>query len=189
MRVAALSVEIALAYSTLRPWRRDDLDALVRHADDPLVAENLVDAFPNPYTEEAGRRWLGMREADGVVRHFAIVIDGEPRGGIGLELGTDIRRRSAELGYWLSPPYWGRGVMTEAVIAVTDYGFATFDLEHIFAGLFVHNGGSARVLEKAGFVLEGRLRRHVTKHGVTTDDLIYGIVRDEAHSRVDSPSR
>jgi RimJ/RimL family protein N-acetyltransferase len=70
-------------------------------------------------------------------------------------------------------------VMSEAVRAVVEYAFRTFDLEHVFAGLFAHNVASARVLEKAGFTLEGRLRRHMTKYGVTLDDLIYGITLAE----------
>jgi len=127
-----------------------------------------------------------MRREDAAVTQFAIVVDGEASGGVGFQIGTHIHRRSAELGYWLAVRYWGKGIVTEAVRAVTDYAFRSFEIEHVFAGLFEHNVGSRRVLEKAGFTLEGRLRRHVTKNGVTTDDLIYGIVRPPTHPRVAS---
>ena len=80
-------------------------------------------------------------------------------GGIGIELGADVFRRSAEIGYWLGEPFWGRGIATEALRAVTDYAFETFDICRLEAGVFDWNPASARVLEKAGYTLEGRARR------------------------------
>src|SRR5579863_4857351 len=173
-------MEIRLAKCVLREWRDGDQPSLAKHADNPRVAQNLVDAFPNPYTLADADRWVAKNSRIEPQRAFAVIIDGEACGGIGFEPGTDIRRRSAELGYWLGEAHWGRGVMTEAVRAVVEYAFRNFDLEHVFAGLFAHNLASARVLEKAGFTFEGRLRRHMTKNGTTMDDLIYGIIRSEA---------
>lgn len=170
-------VTLALATCALRGWRLSDAASLARYANNPNVARDLVDAFPHPYTLDDAHRWIGRHAGIEPPRSFAIVVDDRAVGGVGLEIGTDIRRRSAELGYWLGEPYWGRGIVTEVVRAVTRYGFATFDLEHIFAGLFERNTGSRRVLEKAGFSLEGRLRMHVTKDGQTMNDLIYGITR------------
>ena len=170
-------VALTLASCTLRGWRHEDAASLTRHANNPNVARNLADVFPYPYTMDDARIWIGRHAGVEPPRVFAIVIDGDAVGGVGLEIGTDIHRRSAELGYWLAEPYWGRGIVTDAVRAVIRYGFATFDLEHIFAGLFERNVGSRRVLEKAGFTLEGRLRMHVTKNGETMNDLIFGITR------------
>ena len=82
--------------------------------------------------------------------NFAIVVSGEAIGGIGLRLGTDIFRRSAEIGYWLGEPFWGRGIATEAVGAVSQYAFESFDLCRLEAGVFEWNPASMRVLEKAG---------------------------------------
>ena len=174
---------LALATCTLRAWRHGDAPSLTENANNPNVARNLVDAFPEPYTLEDARRWIGRHAGIDPPTSFAIVIEGRAAGGIGVEIGTDIRRRSAELGYWLGEPYWGRGIVTEAVRAVTRYAFATFDIEHIFAGLFERNIGSRRVLEKAGYSLEGRLRMHVTKDGETMDDLIYGITRADVEKQ------
>jgi RimJ/RimL family protein N-acetyltransferase len=86
-------------------------------------------------------------------------------------------RRSAEIGYWLGEEYWGRGIVTEALRAVTDYAFATFDLCRLSAGVFEWNPGSMRVLEKAGYELECRSHKSVTKDGQTIDEFIYVSVR------------
>ncbi|MGH7406412.1 MAG: GNAT family N-acetyltransferase [Candidatus Methylomirabilales bacterium] len=102
---------------------------------------------------------------------------GEAVGRIGLDLQTDVHRRSAEIGFWLAEPYWGRGIATEAVRAMTDFAFATFDLCRIFAGVFEWDPASVRVLEKAGYAYEGRLRKSVTKDGQTIDAFLYAVVR------------
>ena len=172
-------MEIILSECTLREWRRGDERSLVHHANNPNVTRNLADVFPYPYRHDDAVMWIGRHVGVEPQTQFAIVIDEDTIGGIGIYPGTDIHRRSAELGYWLSEEHWGRGIMTEAVRAVTRYAFETFDLQHIFAGLFERNIGSRRVLEKAGYVLEGHLRMHVTKNGETMDDLIYGIVRSD----------
>ena len=109
--------------------------------------------------------------------NFAIVVDGVSVGAIGLVLKDDVFRRSAEIGYWLGTDYWGRGIVTEAVRAVTDYAFATFDICRVYAGVFEWNPASMRVLERAGYELEGRMRKSVTKDGETVDELIYAVIR------------
>ena len=86
-------------------------------------------------------------------------------------------RRSAEIGYWLAEPFWGQGIATRAVRALSDWAFASFDLVRIFAAVFETNPASARVLEKAGFALEGRLRQSITKNGRTFDELLYARLR------------
>ena len=76
-------------------------------------------------------------------------------GSIGLFLGGDVYRKSAELGYWLAEDYWGRGVMTAAVKQLCAEVFSRWDIARIYAEPFARNTGSRRVLEKAGFTLEG----------------------------------
>lgn len=170
-------MEIALERFTLRPWLPSDEEALARHANNKNVSRNLTDIFPYPYTIDDARTWIAKQQGVEPTRNFAIVMDGEAVGGVGFLVGRDIHHRSAEMGYWLAEKYWGQGIVTEAVRAVTKYAFETFDLMHIFAGLFEHNVGSRRVLEKAGYEFEGKLRMHVTKDGVTSNDLLFGIVR------------
>jgi len=168
------NVRFSLRRCELREWRKDDERSLQAHADNPNVACWLRDQFPQPYTLDDARIWLARNLDVPKQSQFAIVIDGEAAGGIGLYFQSDIFRRSAEIGYWLGEKHWGRGVMTEAVVQVTRFGFERYGFAHIFAGVFEGNTASVRVLEKAGYQLEGRLRKHVTKRGVTMDDLIYG---------------
>jgi ribosomal-protein-alanine N-acetyltransferase len=84
------------------------------------------------------------------------------------------------MGYWLGEPFWGRGIMTEAVAGFTHWAFDAFDLQRIFAEPFAGNTASVRVLEKAGFVCEGRMRASVFKDGKVLDSFIYARVRDES---------
>jgi RimJ/RimL family protein N-acetyltransferase len=170
-------VELTLARCALRPYRRADESSLVRHANNRNVSRNLRDRFPYPYTAADAREWTTRVSGQAPVAHFAIVVSNEVVGGIGLEPGTDVFRRSAEIGYWLGEPFWGRGLATEAVRAVTDYAFRTFDICRLEAGVFDWNPASARVLEKAGYTLEGRARLAVTKDGRTGDRLLYALVR------------
>ncbi|HZO81085.1 MAG TPA: GNAT family N-acetyltransferase [Candidatus Binataceae bacterium] len=162
----------------LRPWRRSDARALVRYANNRKIWLNLRDRFPHPYTEADARAWLDLRAADiGNPANFAIEFDGEAIGAIGLEFLADVHRLTAEIGYWLGEPLWGRGFATLAVRAVTRYSFETFELRRIQAAVFEWNPASARVLEKAGYVCEGRLRDYVVKDSRVGDALLYAKLR------------
>src|SRR5438105_3326406 len=101
-------VELKLARSILRPWRVGDEDSLVRHANNRRVWRNLS-RLPHPYTTADAHAWIARASAQSPVTDFAITVDGEAVGGIGVELGRDVFRRSAEIGYWLGEAYWGRG--------------------------------------------------------------------------------
>ena len=109
---------------------------------------------------------------------FAVEVDGEAVGGIGLSPGRDVNRRSAELGYWLSEAYWGRGIMSVAVGFVTELGFRDFGFDRIQADVFEWNPASMRVLEKNRYVLEGRQRKSVVKDGRVGDQFLYAVVRE-----------
>ena len=170
-------MELELSKSRLRPWKPGDEESLVRHANNRVIWRNLRDAFPHPYTLANAQHWIRSANPATPVTNFAIVVDGSAVGGIGLVLKDDVFRRSAEIGYWLGEEYWGRGIVTEAVRAVTDYAFATFDLCRVYAGVFEWNHASMRVLEKAGYEYECRMRKSVVKDGEIIDELIYAIVR------------
>ena len=120
----------------------------------------------------AGNEELFVRSK---IRDGRLFIDG-PHESTEVEMGDQlIFRRSAEIGYWLGEEYWGRGIVTEAVKVFTEWAFANFDLSRIYAGVFEWNPASARVMEKAGFEFEGRMKKAVTKEGRTGDELIYAI--------------
>lgn len=161
----------------IRSYSPEDVPAVARHANNPRVAANLRDRFPHPYTEKHARIWIGHCLEQRPERNFAIANAEEVIGGIGLELQPDVHRASAELGFWLAEPYWGQGIMTRAARAMTDYALARFGLIRVFAMVFESNPASARVLEKAGFELEGRLRMSVIKNGRVLDQLLYAYVR------------
>ncbi len=141
---------------------------------------NLRDHFPHPYTKDDADDWIRRAlDRQEPIHNFAIVLNGEPVGGIGCEPLTDVHRRVAEIGYWLGRAHWGQGYATEAVIEVTRYAFQKFDIDRIEAGVFGWNQASCRVLEKAGYRFEARLVRSVFKDGETTDRLMYARFRDE----------
>jgi RimJ/RimL family protein N-acetyltransferase len=161
----------------IRPWRKSDLDALLRYANNPKIAANLRDQFPHPYTRRDALDYLNYVRIMDVPMSFAIEHGGEAIGGIGFKLGIDIARLSVEMGYWLGEPFWGRGITTRAVTAASDWAFDGYKVIRIFATVFVHNQASIRVLEKAGFEREGVLRRSAFKNGEIMDQVMYAKVR------------
>jgi RimJ/RimL family protein N-acetyltransferase len=169
-------MEIRLAKSTIRPWRRGDELSLVRHANDREVWLNLRDSFPHPYKMMDARRWVVRMSAAREPESHALEVDGHAVGSIGLVRGSDVYRLSAEIGFWLAREYWGRGIMTEAVGAFTRYGFSQMGLLRIFAHVFEWNAASMRVLEKNGYVREGVLRKSAFKAGRAIDQVLYAAV-------------
>lgn len=157
----------------LRPWRSSDLDSLVKHADNYNIAKWLTDQFPHPYTYESGQGYIEMVGKDNPTKVFAIEIDGEAAGSIGVFPQSDIHQKSAEIGYWLSEKYWRNGIMSSAIRDIVKYGFNTFDIVRIYARPFSTNIGSQKVLEKAGFTLEAKLKKAIFKKGELMDELIY----------------
>ena len=109
---------------------------------------------------------------------FAIEVEGEAAGGIGLFLQEDVARYRPSSGYWLGKAHWGRGIMTTAVRGFTEAPSGRFDLCRIYANVFEWNPASRRVLEKAGYALEGQMRRAAVKQGRVLDQFLYATVRD-----------
>ena len=161
----------------VRNWRRDDLESLLRYANNPKIAANLRDQFPHPYTRREGIDYLNYVRSMEVPTSFAVEFAGEAIGGIGFKQGTDIGRLSMEMGYWLGEPFWGRGLTTRAVTAVSDWAFDNYKVVRIFATAFAQNVASMRVLEKSGFLREGILRRSAIKNGVLLDQVMYAKLR------------
>ncbi len=162
----------------VRTFRPDDAPALAKHANNRKIWRNLSHRFPHPYSIEDAEAWIRYASDQQPQTAFAIASDVEVIGAIGLELQSGVRSRSAAVGYWLSEPFWKRGITTNALRAITEYAFSNFDIARLYANVYEWNPASARVLEKAGFQLEGRLRRSVTKDGQTIDQWMYAMVRE-----------
>ncbi len=162
---------------TLRPFNPRDIESLMEYANNYKIAANLTNQFPHPYTRESGEAFITMATQHSPPTIFAIDINGKASGGIGLHPQTDIHIKNAELGYWLAEPFWGQGIMTRAVIQIVDYGFKNLDINRIFARPFGTNIASQKVLEKAGFVLEGEFKDTIYKNGEYLDELFYAVRR------------
>jgi RimJ/RimL family protein N-acetyltransferase len=171
------TIELKLTTCTVREWRPSDVDSLVAQANNIKVWRNLHDAFPHPYTRADAESWIEKTSAQHADTVFAITVDGKAVGGIGFHRGVDVHRLTATIGYWLGEAYWGRGIASEALRAVTEHAFANFDFERLEAYVFEWNVPSTRVLEKAGYTREARLRKKVTKEGRTADCFLYARVR------------
>ena len=157
---------------TLRPFKLNDIESLVKNANNYKIAANLTNQFPHPYTRETGEAFIKMATKHSPPTILAIEINGQASGGIGLHIQTDIHIKNAELGYWLAEPYWGQGIMTKAVKHIVNYGFKNLDIIRIFARPFGTNIASQKVLKNAGFVLEGKFKDTIYKNGEYLDELI-----------------
>ncbi|MHB1278677.1 MAG: GNAT family N-acetyltransferase [Bacteroidia bacterium] len=162
----------------LRPWTITDLNALVRYANNRNIAKNMTDKFPFPYSESDGRAFIEFATKDDPIHIFAIDIDGQAVGGIGIHPNEDIHRKNAELGYWLAQPFWGQGIISRAIPYAVDFAFETYRINRVFARPFGTNIPSQKVLEKNNFVLEGKFDQVLIKDNVLLDELIYAIRRE-----------
>lgn len=161
---------------TLRPWRLNDAEALVRHANNSNVARQLRDRFPHPYTRGDAQAFLRYAASADRPTNLAIEVNGEAAGGVGYVPGSDVERYSAEVGYWLGERLWGQGIVTEAVVLLTAHCFEFENLLRCFAVPFANNLASVRVLEKAGYTLEGIMRSGSVKAGQPRDQALYARV-------------
>ena len=163
----------------IRDWVPQDAGAIARYANNRKIAMWLRDRFPVSLHRV---RRTGVSIAGGAAGPADHVCDcdagARPSAGSGWSSGSDVHRFTAELGYWLGEPFWGRGIMTDAVRCFTDWTFGAFEVHRLYSTVFDGNHGSVRVLEKAGFQREGRLRASVFKNGRIMDQLLYARIKD-----------
>jgi len=163
----------------LRDWQPGDAVSLAKYADNYEVAKNLRNIFPQPYYLEDAKAYINACMNSDRTRQCikAIVVDNEAAGSIGFTLQEDVHCKSAELGYWLGEPFWHQGIMSAAVKQICEYAFAEYDLVRIYAEPFAHNTGSRKVLEKAGFKLEGIKQKSICKEGRIFDSCLYALTK------------
>ncbi len=166
-----------LDHILVRSWRREDAERLAQYANNRNVSINLRDGFPYPYASADAEGYIDFVTTADPETAFAIANEDGVIGGIGLVLGADVHRKTAELGYWLAEPFWGKGIMSRVVNAFVDWAFREFELHRVFADPYSSNPASARVLEKTGFALEGVKRCSAVKDGVVLDQFLYARTR------------
>lgn len=149
----------------LRKWRMSDAKDLAAALNNEKILNNLRDGLPFPYTEQDASEYIAsMLSADEKDTFaYAVTLDDRAVGSIGAFRQNNIHRQTAELGYYLSEEYWGRGIMTEAIRQICDILFETTDILRIYAEPFAYNIGSRRALEKAGFHYEGTMKNNAVK--------------------------
>jgi len=165
---------------TIRHWRLSDAKSLAEIMNNKNVTCNLRDGIPDPYTEENATRYLMIKqdEGDGKSYTFAIALDDIAIGTIGVIRKENVHSHTAEMGYALSEKYWGKGYMSQAVLLASDYIFKHTDIIRIFAEPYANNQASCRMLEKAGFALEGTMRKNAVKNGKVLDMKLYAKIKE-----------
>ena len=180
MALNEATLRIELGVCAVRDWRLGDASVLLRHTNDQRVRRNLGDEFQPPSTLYAAARFILWMQSMRPPTCFAIAVGGEPVGGIGYRLQDGLGRVRAEIGYWVSVSWWGRGVATAALNAITAHAFQSrAELGRLYALSFAGNPASARVLQKVGYRLEGRLRRSALQGGILVDQLLHAILRED----------
>jgi len=171
-------MNIKLKNCVIRSWREKDAESLAYHANNRKIWVNLRDAFPHPYTLSDAYKFIEFAKSKDPETLFCISKNNEAIGSIGHSLQHDVERFSAEIGYWLGGRFWNRGIMTEALRAVTKHAIEIHNLSRVYALPFEWNHASFRVLEKAGYILEGRMRCSAFKDGKVIDQLLYAYVKE-----------
>ena len=161
----------------LENWKLDHVNDLVKYGNNKLIADNLRNSFPQPYTLKDGEEFINYCLSNSQNNIFkAIVVNNVAVGSISISKQEDIYCKSAELGYWLAEDFWNQGIMTESIKLITKIAFRDLDIVRIYAEPFVFNKASRKVLEKAGFNLEAILKNSIYKNGSISDSCIYSMI-------------
>jgi len=157
----------------LRPWRKQDAQALAVIANNRNIWNNVRDRLPNPYTVLDALEWIGHISQQQPIQNFAILLEGIVVGNIGAVLQDDVYRKSVEIGYFVGESNWGKGIATKAVSLFGEYVEQQFSPIRIFATVFDHNQASMVVLRKNGFHLESIKRKAAIKNGQVLDEQVW----------------
>ena len=164
---------------TLQKWSSEFIDDVAKYANNFAIAKNLRNAFSFPYTRQDAEWYVNSCASNDESAQCtrAIVVNGEAVGSIGFFIKDDVYSKSAEIGYWLGEPFWGKGIMSSAIAQLCSFGFENYDIVRIFAEPFSYNMGSRRALEKSGFKLEGELEKSVFKNGEFYNSCMYALIK------------
>jgi len=162
----------------LRPFSLTDKSRFALLANNKNIWNNIRNRMPHPYEESDAADFIKMATNKKPNTILAIEWKGELVGAIGLhpEDESDVYAGTAEMGYWVGEPFWGRGIASKAVAIMIKYGFEELKLRRIFAAAYAYNIASMKVLEKNGFQKEGISKQAVIKNGKIWDEHRYGLV-------------
>lgn len=159
----------------LKELSREFAADMARALNDVRITSNLRD-LPAPYTIEDAEQYIEQTVSDGGSYVFAVTVNEKFVGCISATRGVNIHSRAAEVGYYIVPEHWGEGIATRALEMLCGYIFRNTDIIRLYAEPFSRNAASCRVLEKAGFVLEGVMRSAAVKDGVCEDMKLYSLL-------------
>jgi ribosomal-protein-alanine N-acetyltransferase len=162
----------------IRNYNVNDVESLVKYANNYNVSKFLRDSFPFPYTKADAQKWIDFVIKNPGSLFFAIADSKELIGAIGAVPYEDVHRYTAEVGFWLAEPFWNKGILSEALKFFCSYLFSNYDFNRLTANVFEGNEPSKRVLEKNGFILEGTLKNGVYKENKFLDLHIYGLLKE-----------
>lgn len=172
---------LATARLTLRPISRADTPFVVQHFLDPAVQRFLLDEEPLTTPEQAAAIVdFYLERPDAPYNRWVVVRrdDGAPMGTCGFHKWSRAHRR-AEIGYDLSPQFWRRGYMREAVAAMLDHGFGPMGLHRIEAIVAPANSASAALLQGLGFQREAVLRDYYCRDGAFFDHHLFACLASD----------
>jgi len=163
----------------LQEWKIEDAADLANTISNEKVTANLRDGIPFPYTEKDANEFIckTLSAEENTQYAFSITFEGKVIGSIGVFRRENVHRLTAEIGYYIGEPYWGKGFMTDAIKQMCGYVFDNTDIVRIFATPYSRNKASCRTLEKAGFQLEGIMRCEAVKNGEMLDSMMYALIK------------
>ncbi len=178
--MATIPTVIPLSGLILRKLKRNDASSIAQYVNDSEIVKYTYN-IPHPYSLKDGEEFVARsmkewRKGTGYV--FGIVLKKEVVGICSL-MKVNTEHRNAELGYWLGRKFWGQGIMTTAASAVVTFGFEELKLHRILVYHLEENIASKRIIEKFGFVPEGKEREAIYRFGRWHHVCMYGLLEKE----------
>ncbi len=176
-----MSIRLEGSTIHIRTLVPSDKDAIYEYAKHKDLAKYTT--LPSPYTLDNAIFFIGFTKRKiKKEQSFELgIIDNKTNRLIGMiGLSTiDKTNNSAEIGYWLGKPYWGKKVMKQAVPLMLNFGFKQQKFKRIYARVMHVNEPSINLLKKNGFILEGCLRKAIYKHNKWFDEVRLSLLKEE----------
>ncbi len=173
----------------LRPWQENDAEALFKYARDPDIGP--IAGWP-PHTSVENSCEI-IRTVFAAPETYAVVLKqtGEPIGCCGIMFAdslhsADMKDGEAEIGYWIGKPYWGQGLIPEAVKALLTRCFNELKLDAVWCGYYDGNTKSKRVCEKCGFKYHHTNSEVISPLGEKRTEHFYNMAKEDYNAIIES---